>query len=208
MLRLDGSSEQTARHLGDLSLLLSKGAASSECGRGSHALQVRAGACVPHSPHQHRNISALSSAVGVELVQHKKLQTTSCPNNRFLMGAREQQLQHHIVGQQYIRRISDDRLPFVLGLLSSVALEGDRRLARWEPEAEKLLQLVELAVGQRVHGIDDNGLDAPAAAPAEYVVNNGDDIGQAFARSRASGEHIALARPGCLDRIGLVSVKS
>ena len=49
-----------------------------------------------------------------------------------------------------------------IAILARVALEGDRALAVGESELQKFFQFPELAVGQRVHRVDDDGLNAVA----------------------------------------------
>lgn len=65
-----------------------------------------------------------------------------------------------------------------------------------------------LAVGQSVHRIDDNRLDALAAASPQNVVNNRNNIGEAFARSRATGQDIRFFFLGLPDSLGLVSMQN
>ncbi len=62
-------------------------------------------------------------------------------------------------------------------LLAGIALEGDRRFVIRETQAEELAQLAHLAVGQGVHGIDDDRFDTLARI-AQHVIHDGDDVGQ------------------------------
>ena len=104
--------------------------------------------------------------------------------------------------------MGDDGLLFLVGFLAGVALEGDRRPALRESPTQKLLQFVELAVGQGVHGVDDDGLDASAAAMVENIVHDGDDVGQALPGAGAGGQDIVVAGHGSLDGVSLMLMES
>ena len=72
--------------------------------------------------------------------------------------------------------------------------------------AQELLKLDLLAVRQSIHRVDNDGLDAFAASPTQNMIHDGDDICQAFPRTRAGGEHIIVLRFGSFNGIGLMSV--
>src|SRR5690606_20462284 len=55
---------------------------------------------------------------------------------------------------------------------------------------EKLAELLELAVGQGIHRIDDDGLnDSPRPMPQD-MIHNRHDVGQALAGARTAGEYV------------------
>ena len=101
--------------------------------------------------------------------------------------------------------MGDDCLPLLLRLLPGITPESDWRFV--EAAHQEFFQFVKLAVGEGIHGIDDNGLNPPAAASLEHVIYNGDDVGQTFPRTRAGGQHIIVARLGGRNRIGLMLVQ-
>ena len=93
-----------------------------------------------------------------------------------------------------------------------VAGEGHRLLAVSVPEPQILLQLLESAVAQRVHRMNDDGRDAFAGVaglfPAKHVVHYGDEITEGLAGSRTRRQHITLTAPGNVDSVGLMSVQA
>ena len=72
---------------------------------------------------------------------------------------RQQQFEHHEVGEQDVRRVVGDAPALVLVFLSGVARVGDAVLR--DDVLEVLVEFAELAVGQRVHRVDDDGAGAP-----------------------------------------------
>ena len=69
----------------------------------------------------------------------------------------------------------EDLLAGFSAFLAGVAGESDRRLAV-KSVVEELLQLLHLAVGQGVHRVDDDRLDALARPFAEHAVDDRDDV--------------------------------
>jgi hypothetical protein len=120
----------------------------------------------------------------------------------------EEQLEHNIVRQQDVRRVGQDLLPFLLFLLTSITAEGNGGLACGGPLDEEFFQFLLLAVGQGIHGIDDNGADALATPLAEYKIDNGDDVREALARPGARGEDVAVTRRRCINGLGLMLVEA
>src|SRR5690606_40519156 len=80
------------------------------------------------------------TAVGVEFVENQILQASAVVHNqtvRFLIAS-EDQLQHHEVGQQDVRRVGCDGLADGVVLLAGVTVDrseerrvGKGRVARW-----------------------------------------------------------------------------
>src|SRR6185503_8206001 len=102
-------------------------------------------------------------------------------NQLSILGASEQELQHHVVGQQDIGRIAPDLLAFWPLLLPSEAPEPYGGFTVRVALFDKFPEFLGLAVGQRVHRIDHNRLDAAPRTVPKNVVNNGDDVGKALA---------------------------
>src|ERR1022692_2574861 len=65
---------------------------------------------------------------------------------------------------------------------------------------------VELTVRQGVHRVNDDCLYPASASVAQYVINDGNDVRQAFARAGASCEDVIPASPRPANRIGLVLI--
>jgi hypothetical protein len=150
----------------------------------------------------------------VQFVQDQEPQPLRGPDQMLaLVRAGQHQLEHHVVGQQDVRRLGQDPSPLVVPLLPGVPGERHRLPALRIPEPQKLLQLTQLGIGQRVHRIDDDRLHPgtpPAAvrgSVAQHAVHDRDDVGQRLARPSPRGQHIRLAGTGDLDRLALVTVQ-
>ena len=109
--------------------LLGAAALGGHGGRGADALHVRRGAGVLDPADQQRHVRALPAPVGVQLVEDEELQALGHPDQRPpVVGPGQHQLQHHVVGEQDVRRVRADPVPVLLVLLAGVAGEGDRLL--------------------------------------------------------------------------------
>ncbi len=173
-LGLHLGSEEPAGNLGHLGLLVLPAPLAGEGRRGADVNHLRRVGRLAHPSDEHRHVRALATAVGMKLVEDEKPQLAHGTLGQLeLPGAGEHQLEHHVVGEQDVRRGVEDRLSLLLELLAGVPREGDRRLAV-EPVAEELLQLAHLAVGQGIHRVDDDRPDALAASLAQDVVHDGD----------------------------------
>ena len=78
-------------------------------------------------------------------------------------------------------RLSQDSLPLVGALLARIALERDWTVAVRVAVAEELAQFAPLAVGQGVHRVDDDRLDASPAATPQDEIHGRHDVGHALA---------------------------
>ena len=72
---------------------------------------------------------------------------------------------------------------------------------------QELAQLIHLAVRQRVHRVHDNRLDAPTRPRTQDMINDRNDIGQAFTGSGTRRQHIAPAPRSDPYRLFLMPVK-
>ena len=88
-----------------------------------------------------------------------------------------------------------------------VAPEGDRRAMTPRAVAEELVEFLLLAVGQGVHRVDDDRLDALARPGPQDVVDDRDDVAEALARTGAGREHVVAVVACCSDRIDLVAMQ-
>ena len=106
--------------------------------------------------------------------------------------------------------LSANPLPLLLALLAGVACEGRLELVRQPGLVDELLDLLDLAVRQRVHRIDDDGA-GPARLPglprAHDRVNDGHEEAQRLARAGAGRDHEALARPRLGDGLRLMAME-
>ena len=143
----------------------------------------------------------------MQLVEHKEAQAPELLPQPVVEHPGEDQLQHHVVGQQDVGGLGQDRLPVLVSVLAGVALVGHRRALAPRAAAQELVQLLHLAVGQGVHRVHHDGLGALAGAGAQDVVHDGDDVGQALARPGARGQQIVAPGLRGLDRLGLVPVQ-
>ncbi len=164
---------------------------------------------------QHRHVGALRAVVGVELVHHHVTEIRVLPQ-RHVVAALEEQVQHLVVRDQDVGRVPADLRP----------VRHDPRVAdlRGVPDVEArgdLLQpgLVQVVVepvrlvgGERVHGVQQDGLGA--AAPLRplppAVVQHGDQerLGLTGPGSRRDQRRLRRAVEGTepLERLRLVAV--
>ena len=64
--------------------------------------------------HEQRDVGALAAAVGVQLVEDQEPQALGRLDQPFSYGPGEEQLEHHVVGEQDVRRAGDDRLALLV----------------------------------------------------------------------------------------------
>ena len=198
--------EQGLRYARHLAALLRAAPAAGHRGRGADAEGAVAEG-VAAAADEHRDVRALAAPVGMQLVEDEEPETLCGPHQRAVLAAREQQLQHHVVRQKDIRRIAANRLAFVAPFLPRVARETHRRPAFRITPAEKLPELFVLAVGEGVHGVDDDGPDAPAGPGTKHVVHDRHDVGEALAGAGSGGQDAGPALGRHADRVALVSVQ-
>jgi hypothetical protein len=87
----------------------------------------------------------------VQLVEDQETQSLRGADELVpLDGASEQVLQHHVVGQENVGLATQDPVACLLVLLPGVPCERDRMPIGRQAPGQELLQLEELAVGQRV----------------------------------------------------------
>ena len=81
------------------------------------------------TPNQESDVGPLATAVGVQFVKNEETQVLCLPHERALLRARKYELEHHVVGEQDVRRVGRDPCPLLFLLLAGVAREGDRLAA-------------------------------------------------------------------------------
>ena len=154
--------EQERGHLCDLLLLLPVRSRTGECCGGADALEVWRIEEIPDASDEHGDIRSLAPPVGMKLVEDEELESACRLHQRPIVGPGRDEIEHDVVGQQDIGRVRLDLVAFLVRLLAGVAGKGDWASAVGVAVFEELLQLAHLAVGERVHGVDDDRLDAIA----------------------------------------------
>jgi hypothetical protein len=201
--------EQLPGHGGHLPLLFAGVVGTGQRGGRAYTLDPGGVEGVSHPPDQHGHVGPLPAAVGVQLVEDQELKAPGgLDDGPPLLGPRQQQFQHDVVGQEDVRWGLLDLLAFLERLLAGVAGEADGGPALRVAVAQELFQFAPLAVGQGVHGVDDDRLDALPAAAAEDVVHGRHDVGQRLAAARPGSEDVGQTRPGHANGLGLVAVEA
>lgn len=181
-------------------------------GRSSDALQTLRSGCITQSADQHRNVRTLPTAIGVQLVQHEELQAGGRSDQALpLVRPGQQEFEHDVVREENVRRIREDVLAVSVAVLPGVAAERHRLSTCRIAPLEEFLELQELAVGQGVHRVDDDGLDTGAIGSSQVLphdpIDDGDDIGKALTGAGARGQNVAQPTGGNLDRFALMTMK-
>ena len=119
---------------------------------GADAQQLLIAAPPAEPANEHAHVCSLASRVCVELIQHQKLQIGELAvDEPPLVGSGHHQLQHHVVGQEYMRWMLLHLLPFVLLLLTGIDSEANRAAI---PEVlQQSIERLLLRVHQGIHGI-------------------------------------------------------
>ena len=102
---------------------------------------------------EHRDVGALAAAIGVQLVEHEKPEPQGGSHQLAVLASGEQQLQHHVVREQDVRRIASDRLALVLmqeellAAVVGVGLVDPENLRAFPVEYSQLDQFIDRAAG-------------------------------------------------------------
>ena len=137
----------------------------------------------PQPPDEAGKVRPLRAVERVQLVHHQKAQDAAgvVPPEREIDRPREQQIEHLVVGEQDVRWMFAQDLTVLDEVVRSHASTGRRTgLTHVQPRchpAPKRRSAVDdrgdaprLIRRERVHGIDDDGLDAGRAGPRAAVV--------------------------------------
>ena len=122
----------------------------------------------------------------MQLIQHQEFQPLGIADHllieRILPG--KDVLQHHVVREQDVGRIVLDLLPFLIALLTRVTRKGDP-WAVGIAKAQILLQLLQLAVAQRIHRVDHNRPNAllliARLTSFQHPIDDRNDVAQRLA---------------------------
>jgi hypothetical protein len=95
----------------------------------------------------------------VELVQDEEPEPPRRLDELLLVRPGQEELEHDVVREEDVGRRRDDLVADLVLVLPSVPAERDRRLALGVAPAKELLELADLGVRERVHGVDHDGLE-------------------------------------------------
>src|SRR5216684_3119212 len=207
MLRFYKRTEHLRGHPRDSSPTSVVGTSACERCRGANTLQVPGRQSIFDTAYQQRHVGSLATTIRMQFIQHQKLQHFRSKHPP-LGSTCETQFKHDIVGEQDIWRICNDALSLFIRILAGVTLKGDRTSVVGITQAQKLLQFLHLAIRQRVHRIDDDGLDTTPCTITQNIINDRDNVSKAFAGTCASGKNITCATVCDMDCIGLMFVQS
>ena len=125
-----GPPEQLGGNIGDFCPLVGKvaGCIRNHGGRSADADHLL-GTVGADSPDQHGNVCSLAATIGVEFVKDQKTEifVDAIPDRAFTDPG-QQQFQHHVVGEQDLRRILPHLCTGILTFLAGVLAESDREL--------------------------------------------------------------------------------
>ena len=134
-----------------------------------------------NAPDEHGDVSTLPSTIGVKLVKNEvpKMLEDGISNGSLLHPS-EQELKHHVVGEEDVRRVFAHCLPPVFLFLAGVLAEENGKRAPGVPLVVVLVgvEFVALRVDQRVHRIDDDGGYPRSGRIGEQVIEDCADVGQ------------------------------
>ncbi len=155
------------------------------------------------SPDEARHVAALGPVIGVQLVQDQVAQRVRpvAGPQRLVLGPKQQEVQHPVVGQQDVRRRGAQDLPVVdqvVGPRGPVhPLAADVEPRRHLPlqkrvRVQQLRQPTGLVIGQGVHRVEQDGFDAPLVPVPPAVVQDGVEEALRLPRARARGDQRVL----------------
>ena len=157
--------------------------------------------------HQQGNVSALAATIGVQFVQDNELKPPAILQNLLveLVLPSHEQFEHHEVCEQNIGGAVADLLTILARFLSGVASKTDRSIV-----AKKLPKLLSLAVGERIHGVNDNRSRSHGGITPfgfQNCVDDGNEEAERLARTGARRHYVAFARKCDLDRLSLMPMQ-
>jgi len=191
----DGLREELGRYLRNYTSLVLARPFTGHGRRRSDALKPLGREPLAHAADQQGHVRALPSAIGVQLVENQEPQALTVADHLLIdvVLPRHEQFEHHEVGEQDVGRVVGDLAPNIGFVLAGVPSEGHRPFAR--DVADELLELLQLAVRQGIHGVDDDGAGPRLAALRllpQNGIHDGNEEAQGLARPRARGHHVAL----------------
>ncbi len=210
----DRRTEERARDPRDLLPLILERALRRHGGRCADALEVLRLAGLADAADQQGDVGALAAAVGVQFVEDEELQAARHADEAVpVVRAGQHQFQHDVVGEEDVRRVPADLAALLVVFLAGVPGEGDGLPAVAVAVVEELLQLFQLAVGERVHRVHDDGpypllgVRSLGVALVQHPVDDRHDVGQRLAGAGAGRQDVGGAGRGGVDRVALVLVQ-
>ena len=211
-IRTHRRSEETCGHI---SHCLGSAGAFSLVGHGGRGANTDGRlvwrAPVPKSADKDGHVRSLAPPIGVELVKDNELHSPGMVDDfgiQFVLPG-QQQLGHHEVGQQNIGRLPGNALALLPAFLARVATHDRLQSFRQAGLGNEFLNLVDLAIGQGIHGIDNDGPRPPwlpGLTGTDDGVHNGNEEAERLARPGPRSHHIALPRAGFGNGLGLMSI--
>jgi hypothetical protein len=111
---------------------------------------------------EHGNVRTLPAAIGMQLVEHQEIETVGVGDDRaverVLPG--HQQLEHHEIGEQDVGLRLANSLALLRAFLARIASKRRPQMVGQSGLLDELVDLLALAVCQRIHWIDH---DCPRA---------------------------------------------
>ena len=207
----DLRAKEQAGNTGDGLISVGQRARGRHGGGRANAHQLVGLQTLAQAAHQQGYVGALATTVGVQFVQDQKLQTLAMLDHSpiHVLIAGQNQLEHHEVGEQDVGRIVGYLVALSLAFLARVARYGEGGLALWITMQE-LVQFFQLAVGQRIHGVDDDGARAflrVCRFGFQNAVNDGHEERQRFAGAGSGGHDVALVFLRLGQRLQLMDIQ-
>ena len=169
-------------------------------------------AAVPQPTDKDGHVRSLAPPIGMELIKDNELQPLGMVDDfgvQFVLPG-QQQFSHHEVGQQNIGRLLRNALALLLAFLTRVAPHDGLQGLRETGLGNKSLNLIDLAIGKGIHGIDNDGPRPPrlmGLAGTDDGIHNGDEEAERLARPGSRGHHIAFAPTSFGDGLSLVLIQ-
>ena len=144
----------------------------------------------------------------MQLIQYQILDVLGSFYYIAVLQPSQDQFHHHVVRKQYIGWVCDYLFFLFIAFLASIFIKGYWALTFRIALAEEFLQFKTLAVSEGVHRVDYDCLDPSATTMPQYIIYNGNYVGQALARPSACGKHIIIPGLCGFNCVYLVTVES
>src|SRR5262245_10321397 len=114
MLGLHLRTKQERCKMSDLGSLFIISPRSCYCCRSADTLQLERCKSIAYPANEQCHISTLATAIRMQFIKDEELESLCGLDEIFLSRSREEELQHHIVCEEDIRRVGDDPLLVLL----------------------------------------------------------------------------------------------
>jgi len=184
-VRRDLGAEEAGGDVGDHALLVGDRATGRHGGGRADGLEGRGLADVAEAADEECDVGALAAAVGVEFVEDEEAESLGGADEvGAFVRTGQDEFEHHVVGEQDVGWVGEDRAAFLRRLLAGVAGKGDRLTVLGVAELQELLEFMALRIGEGIHRVDDDRLDSGCAgaarrgAFAKHGVHDRHDVGE------------------------------